>query len=390
MVPPPHGPYTCDNAAGYPDLGEAERLFQSEFGVVGLPQWATLRNALSEQAGDLSVFSPVLRARLHAGAELNATISVNFGAPINYSDSSLSTFRTAIYLSQISQAESLKATVDGGRLGSVFKAAVDSEASSAMTECGSQGYGPSGYLFWQLQDIWQASSWGSLDFGGRWRLLHHAAVNFFSNVYGSCGLFSGPKGTLTVSCSAVNNGKAAVDENVTVSLASFDHGQVIWNVTFGLQLQPDCRTAYFTDTVANILDREPSKCAGGHLCWLYTTVTSDSMSAVAVGHVPLSSAVVLGGSLGKLLGSDIPHAEVVVEVGKANSTTAEVQVRASCSASAAYIWLTTDPLGRFGVNGFHLLACGTLVTYFQTLTPEPLNVDSLTKSLRAQWLNGGV
>ena len=32
----------------------------------------------------------------------------------------------------------------------------------------------------QLNDVWQASSWGSLDYGGRWRALHHVCVDVFA------------------------------------------------------------------------------------------------------------------------------------------------------------------------------------------------------------------
>lgn len=37
-----------------------------------------------------------------------------------------------------------------------------------------------GALYWQLNDIWQASTWSSLEFGGRWKIVHYYAKNFFS------------------------------------------------------------------------------------------------------------------------------------------------------------------------------------------------------------------
>jgi hypothetical protein len=37
-----------------------------------------------------------------------------------------------------------------------------------------------GALIWQLNDVWQASSWGSLDYGGRWRSLHHSLQTAFA------------------------------------------------------------------------------------------------------------------------------------------------------------------------------------------------------------------
>ncbi|KAM6136616.1 beta-mannosidase isoform 2-T19 [Phoenicopterus ruber ruber] len=37
-----------------------------------------------------------------------------------------------------------------------------------------------GALYWQLNDIWQAPSWASLEYGGKWKLLHYFAQNFFA------------------------------------------------------------------------------------------------------------------------------------------------------------------------------------------------------------------
>jgi beta-mannosidase len=37
-----------------------------------------------------------------------------------------------------------------------------------------------GALYWQLNDCWPGASWSSLEFGGRWKVLHHAARRFFA------------------------------------------------------------------------------------------------------------------------------------------------------------------------------------------------------------------
>ncbi len=37
-----------------------------------------------------------------------------------------------------------------------------------------------GALYWQLNDCWPVFSWSSLEFGGKWKALHHAARRFFA------------------------------------------------------------------------------------------------------------------------------------------------------------------------------------------------------------------
>jgi beta-mannosidase len=39
-----------------------------------------------------------------------------------------------------------------------------------------------GALYWQLNDIWQAPSWSSIEFGGKWKILHYFDKNMFQNL----------------------------------------------------------------------------------------------------------------------------------------------------------------------------------------------------------------
>lgn len=37
-------------------------------------------------------------------------------------------------------------------------------------------------MYWQLNDVWAAPTWSSIDFDLNWKPLHYAAKRFFSNV----------------------------------------------------------------------------------------------------------------------------------------------------------------------------------------------------------------
>ena len=37
-----------------------------------------------------------------------------------------------------------------------------------------------GALYWQLGDLWPVASWSSIDYHGRWKVLHHDAARFFA------------------------------------------------------------------------------------------------------------------------------------------------------------------------------------------------------------------
>jgi beta-mannosidase len=42
-----------------------------------------------------------------------------------------------------------------------------------------------GTLYWQLNDLWPVASWSSIDYLGRWKVLHHEAQRFFAPLLAS-------------------------------------------------------------------------------------------------------------------------------------------------------------------------------------------------------------
>lgn len=39
-----------------------------------------------------------------------------------------------------------------------------------------------GALYWQINDIWQTTSWASIEFGGKWKVLQSYAIKYFANL----------------------------------------------------------------------------------------------------------------------------------------------------------------------------------------------------------------
>ena len=64
-----------------------------------------------------------------------------------------------LYLSQVQQAIAIKTAVEGWR--------------AQRPRC-------MGTLYWQLNDDWPVASWSSLEYGGKWKHLHHQARRFYA------------------------------------------------------------------------------------------------------------------------------------------------------------------------------------------------------------------
>lgn len=74
-------------------------------------------------------------------------------------------FETALYASQLLQAEAVRYGVEHFRR----------QRGVCM-----------GSVYWQLNDCWPVASWSSIDYTGRWKALHYFAKRFFAPVLLSC------------------------------------------------------------------------------------------------------------------------------------------------------------------------------------------------------------
>ena len=133
--------------------------FKSEFGQTSLPSFETLAPFLDGAKGDYGVLSRIMVHRKHTqDHDIANPIASLFGKGTNLSDTSKENFQRVIFLSQLAQTLCIKTYLEELR----------------------RGGHTFGALIWQLNDVWAASSWGSLDYGGRWRALHHSLQAVFA------------------------------------------------------------------------------------------------------------------------------------------------------------------------------------------------------------------
>ena len=126
--------------------------FCSEFGFQSYPSLNAIRDFA--EPNDWNIAAPVFEShQKNAGgnARIAETMFRYFRWPERFED--------FVYLSQVQHALAMKTAVSHWRC----------LAPHCM-----------GALFWQLNDTWPVCSWASLDYGGDWKLLQHAAQRFFA------------------------------------------------------------------------------------------------------------------------------------------------------------------------------------------------------------------
>jgi len=152
--------------------------FISEYGYQSFPSWQTLAPFTAPQ--DWSPNSQLARSRQrHANGDIELlaqmarhfrlpaawNTSVLAGPPEEGGEAGLPLFKHWTYLTQVQQALCYETA-----LGTWRRLRGDPQALNM------------GVLYWQLNDIWPGYSWSSINYGGRWKVLHYLVRRVFSPV----------------------------------------------------------------------------------------------------------------------------------------------------------------------------------------------------------------
>jgi beta-mannosidase len=129
--------------------------FCSEFGFQSFPSLDTVRQYAPKD--QWNVTSPVMehhQRNPRGNTIIVETMTRYFRLP--------ESFESFLYLSQVQQALAMKSAVEYWR--------------SRRPVC-------MGILYWQLNDVWPVASWSSIEYSGKWKLLHYAARKFYAPLH---------------------------------------------------------------------------------------------------------------------------------------------------------------------------------------------------------------
>ncbi|KFM71618.1 Beta-mannosidase, partial [Stegodyphus mimosarum] len=157
--------YTYSGSEWDPSMYPRAR-FVSEYGFQSYPSFETLAN-VSNYKDWVYPFGDWMTHRQHhmfGNLEIGSMIGEHFILPSK--TCGIKGFKDVLYLSQITQAVAIKTETEKYRRSQ--SDVINGEGKTM------------GALYWQLNDIWQAPSWSSIEYGGKWKMLHYYAKNFFS------------------------------------------------------------------------------------------------------------------------------------------------------------------------------------------------------------------
>ncbi len=279
--------------------------FCSEFGYQSFPSLDTIRTYAKESEGDFNVTTPVMEhhQRHPKGNSLIIEMMTRyFRLPEG--------FANFVYLSQVQQAIAIKTATEHWR--------------RLRPYC-------MGVIYWQLNDNWPVCSWASVEYGGKWKLLHYEAKRFFSQL-------------------------------LVAGIKSADGGFEVWSVN---DLQKDSAasvTVSFVDLKGKVVKTEKIsatlKKASAKMLKAYKPSALPFKANEGFIRLELSSADGRSENdvyLAPWKALSLPEAKVEVSVKEASGGAFEVEASAS-GAPALYFSLNADGVkGEFDANMVTLL-----------------------------------
>ncbi len=242
-----------------------------------------------------------------------------------------------LYLSQVQQALAIKTAVEGWR--------------ALRPHC-------MGTLYWQLNDLWPVASWSSLEYGGKWKHLHHHARRFYAPV--SAAVRPCADGNAVF---AFNDTAESVAGELTVERWTYD-GVNVSTEKKNVVLPPDSSTR-----VSSIRDS-----------------SGDDGQAPAFVVLRLKTAQgVFRNDWHPAPYKDVPVADAKIAL----STPAGLTVSVSADKPAFFVWLNVKNIpGEFDDNSFTLLPGETRTLVFRPkkpVTPEAFRAALAVTHLRESY-----
>jgi beta-mannosidase len=307
--------------------------FVSEFGFQSFPPLATIREVTI--AEDHALNSPIMQhfQRSHIGNGVIGHFIEDWFGKAN-------SFESTVYLSQFVQGIAMKYAVEHWR------------RNMPQTM---------GTLYWQLNDLWPAPSWSSLDWKGNWKALHYMAKRFFEPI-----LVSG-----------IENIEAnTVDIHVSND-DSYDHeARVVWMIT---------------DAGGNVLAADDIKglIAARHNTHLKHLNLQEYVEQIGQENILIWLTLYIGK---KIISENLllltrprylPLVEPLIAVHIDPRSEQEFVITLSAERPSLYTWMELDG-AHFSDNFIHLPA--RRAYEFKLKSAEPMTVEAVREQLKVRSL----
>jgi len=193
-----------------------------------------------------------------------------------------------------------------------------------------------GAIYWQLNAIWQAPSWASLEYQGRWKVAHYFARRFYTPVLVSA--YELPINSFYVYVTSdVNN---AISGTVTIYLWSYTGTSPLTTFTAQFSLNALGSGQVYANSISSMIN---GYCSTLTDCFFYIEATDSNNNLLSTNEYYLTS----------LANVTLPTPSIDISNIQQNGN--NVTFTVSTNNVSPYVFLGTTTAGRFSDNAFLLL-----------------------------------
>ena len=334
----------CSEATVFP-----RSRFISEFGFQSFPSFISWR-AISEPSdweyrSDLSLYR-----QHHAGGQDQMEAQIRRHFPFPNSTQRQTLFDDTIYMTQVQQAFCYSMGIQ------VWRRIKDESPGHTM-----------GIIYWQMEDIWQAPTWASLEYGGRWKVLHSTLRRVFAPSIVSAYVTPIGHANASLYVYAVSDSTQAQKGTIEMHLRLWSTGALTYTQTLPFSVPALTSLRLLNSTVDSFTAKAGAQCAPITDCFLQLRWMN--------GKEVVSEYVLM---LGQLTPAPLRDPQIKIVVSSLSAGRVEVEPRrmevmgvkgegvegvgvmtatltVSSVAPAAWVWMETETPGWFTDNAFTLL-----------------------------------
>ena len=215
-----------------------------------------------------------------------------------------------------------------------------------------------GAMYWQLNDIWQAPSWASIEYGGKWKMLHYYAKSFFRDV----ALSYQSRGDM-MDVFIVSDLLTKVYGSLTISAFKWSSLTPIKKESYQIMIPSQMATLVKTLTVLDWC-QQPTQ------CFLVLSINVNKMPEYSYARpmflAPFSA-------VDSLKDPKVNMTNFIQVSSKVVRFTVVVQ------NPAAFLWLDTSIPGHFSDNGFVQFETSKTLFFYAR---DDVTIYDITQSLR--------
>lgn len=291
---------------------------------------------------------------------LNGMIKANLPLPSNGSVSKLEDY---IYISQIHQSMAIKIETEFYR-------------RNRQVQANGEGF-TMGALYWQLNDIWPTVSWSSIEFGGKWKMLHYYVQNMFDNLL--INAYEEENGQLSVVLIRDDHIQQSISFKVAIEVFKWSSNKPAFKLQVDSSTKPFAVTMAFQQNIDQLL--HSAQCLSRNDCFIQV-----GAKGIFNGHPIERSNFLLLGPIKNAVGLQKVqiHASIINVSERDSFGVSTFLLHLSSDHVAPFVYLDfNSPLsGIFSDNGFFLI--GEKNVTFRTV--ESAEKEKLITSLTVKSL----